>query len=282
MIKQFKRDTKQNSNKLHLDQYFTPLDLAEYCVNKTKEVVNNKNIRFLEPSAGNGSFLKFLPSDTESYDIEPKHESIIKQDFLTLEREYDKNLCVIGNPPFGSRLNLARAFCEKSFEIAEYVSFILPISQLNNTQTIYKYDLIHSEDLGERKYSDRKIHCCLNIYKKPSNGKLNKLERFKNSEAIEIREVVINKNPKRNRELGDFKYDFAICAWGNSIGKECLDGDFAKTFYIKIKDVNNFKYYKDLILNAKWEEIYPMTSTPNLLQWQVYKYLKDNPPQLML
>ena len=52
MIKQFKRDLKQNSNKLHLDKYYTSDELAQYCVNKTKEIINNPNIKFLEPSAG--------------------------------------------------------------------------------------------------------------------------------------------------------------------------------------------------------------------------------------
>jgi hypothetical protein len=51
---------------------------------------------------------------------------------------------------------------------------------------------------------------------------------------------------------------------------------YAKTFYIKINDKPNFDYYKDLILNAKWCELYKMTGTPNLLQWQVYKYVSEN------
>ena len=272
---QFKRDTKQNSNKLHLDKYFTSDELAKYCVDKTKDIIG-KDIKFLEPSAGNGVFLKYLPKETIAYDIEPECENIIQADFLELESPYDENLCIIGNPPYGSRLNLALAFCNKSFELAEYVSFILPISQLNNNQSIYKYDLIYSEDLGKREYSDRKVHCCLNIYKKPIGKRYNEKINYKNSEIIEIREVIINGNPKRNRELGDFEYDLAICAWGASIGKECSVGDFAKTFYIKIKDFENIEYYKNLIINAKWQELYPMTATPNLLQWQVCKYLEDN------
>lgn len=51
-MKQFKRDLKQNSNKLHLDKYYTSDVLAQYCVNKTKEIINNPNVKFLEPSAG--------------------------------------------------------------------------------------------------------------------------------------------------------------------------------------------------------------------------------------
>ena len=66
-------------------------------------------------------------------------------------------------------------------------------------------------------------------------------------------------------------YKFSV-----TVGAECKEGDYAKTFYIKIKDVDNFEYYKNLIINADWKSIYPMTSTPNLSQWQVYKYVDEN------
>ena len=278
-IKQFKRDEKQKSNKLHLDKYYTPEELVNHCIAKTYEITGRENItEVIEPSAGNGSFSSKI-DNCIAYDIEPEAEGIIKQDYLQLDMEYKKGRLVIGNPPYGSGLNLARSFCKKSFKIAEYVSFILPISQLNNTQTIYEFDLIHSEDLGKQVYSNMNVHCCLNIYKRPINGKLNKVQRFRGSEVIEIREireVIVNNNPKRNRELGNFEYDFAICAWGKNIGIECKDGDYARTFFVKIKDIDNFEYYKGLILNANWKEIYPMTSVPSLSQWQVYKYVLEN------
>lgn len=268
-MQQFKRDTKQNSKKLHLDQYYTSDELAQYCIDKVFEVISDIG-EIVEPSAGTGSFSNKL--NCVAYDIEPMSENIIKQDFLTLELDYKPKRLIIGNPPYGSRLNLAKAFCDKSFEIADYVAFILPISQFKNTQSIYKFDLIYSEDLGAQDYSGVKVHCCFNIYNRPQNG-LNK-PKHKSKEIIEIREVIINDNPKRNRELGNFQYDFAICAWG-TIGKECQDGDYVKTFFIKIKDENK-EYYKNLILNANWKKIYPMTNTPNLLQWQVYKYVDEN------
>ena len=284
-IIQFKRDKKQNSNKLHLDQYFTSSEVAKHCIEKTFEVIGKENItQIIEPSAGNGVFveemLKINPYyNILSYDIEPKKEGIEKLDFLNIELDYKDDRLVIGNPPYGSRLNLAKSFCNKSFEIAKYVSFILPISQLNNNQSIYKYDLIYSEDLGEQLYSGRLIHCCLNIYKKPEGKRYNKKINYKNTDIIEIREIretVKNDSFKENKKLGDFKYDIAICAWG-SIGKELKDGqNYAKTFYIKIKDDNNYEYYKNLILQADWKNLYPMTNTPNLLQWQVYKYVLEH------
>ena len=78
-----------------------------------------------------------------------------------------------------------------------------------------------------------------------------------------------------------FKYDMKILAWGIATNKRdigCLldeSENYAKTFYIKIKDLEKYDKIYNLIKNAKWQEVYPMTATPNLLQWQVYKYLKE-------
>ena len=48
-------------SKIELDKYYTPDDLAKYCVEKTKEIIGEENItEYLEPSAGSGVFLKYL------------------------------------------------------------------------------------------------------------------------------------------------------------------------------------------------------------------------------
>lgn len=276
MKKQFKRDTTKNSNKLHLDQYYTPDDVAQHCIDTSFSIIGKDNIScVIQPSAGTGVFSSKI-HNCIAYDIEPKADSIAQADFLSLIIPYTQGTLVIGNPPFGSRGNLMQKFCKHSFTFADYVAFILPVNQMNNTTSIYEFDLIHSEDLGVKEYSDRKVHCCFNIYKRPKNG-LNNKPDYK-TEVREVREVIKNQNPKRNRELGDFQYDIAICAWG-AIGKECKEGQYAKTFYIKIKDVLHFDYYKNLILGADWCSIYKMTGTPNLLQWQLYKYVKENEPK---
>ena len=170
--------------KIHNDKYYTPPNLANYIVNKTKEIIGEHNItEYLEPSAGNGVFLNYLPTNTLAYDIEPEDDRIVKQDYLSLDLEYKKGRLVIGNPPFGEKNTLSVKFYNKSVEISDYIAFILPISQYNNNQQMYKFDLIYSENLGKKNYSDREIHCCFNIYKRNTNG-LNtkpnyKLEDFK-------------------------------------------------------------------------------------------------------
>jgi len=182
---------------------------------------------------------------------------------------------VIGNPPFGFMTKLIIQFYKKSIKLGDYISFIMPISFKDNLKQVYEFDLIYSEDLGERQYSDRNIHCCFNIYKRPQNGlNLNKTIRIKLKD-IEIKEVRMG-----NKVCTEF--DYAICSWG-SVGKEITKPNskqYAKEFYIKI---HNDKYKSQIIKLLKevdWAKEYSMTATPNLLQWQVYKYIKEQIPEI--
>ena len=52
---------------------------------------------------------------------------------------------------------------------------------------MFEFDLIYSEDLGECTYSDRILHCCFNIYKRPVNG-LNKQIRTKLKDVKIVRQ----------------------------------------------------------------------------------------------
>jgi hypothetical protein len=257
--------------KIELDKYYTPIDIAKYCIDKTHEVIGTDNItEYLEPSAGNGSF-SLLLQNCIAYDIEPEHESIIKHDFLTLDIEYKGGRCIIGNPPFGRCMNLAVQFCDKSFLIADYISFILPISQYNNTSRIYKFDLIHSEILPPTCYSGINVATCLNIYKRPDNNIFNKKIRYSN-EHISIYET---RRGRKSRNIPE-QYDIILCGWGD-IGKEVITrGTYAKELFIKI----NNKERKDVILtllkNTDWSKLYPMTTTPNLLHWHIYKHIAES------
>ena len=113
------------SNKIDLDKYYTPLDKAKYCIEKVYQIIGENNIsEVIEPSAGNGSFSLQIPTTCWAYDIEPEHESIIRQDFLTLDVDYLYGRLIIGNPPFGSRMNLAQKFFKKSIGHEIHLSYL--------------------------------------------------------------------------------------------------------------------------------------------------------------
>lgn len=138
------------------DQFYTPPAVAKYCFEKFKEVVpiNVDEYIFIEPSAGDGSFLGCLPPDmTLAVDIEPRHASVIKEDYLKWTPSIGDKIIVFGNPPFGLRGHIALQFINHSYAFADYVCFILP--QLFESdgkgsprKRVQGYHLIHSEKLS--------------------------------------------------------------------------------------------------------------------------------------
>ena len=260
-------------SKLKNDKYYTSSGLAEYVVLKTQNIIGDNNItEYLEPSAGSGVFLDYISKPYLAYDIEPDDKRIEQQDYLKLNLDYKQGRCVIGNPPYGEKNLLSVSFYKKSVQLADYISFILPISQLNNNQQMYDFDLIYSENLGKRIFSDREVHCCFNIYSRPIDGIKKSPEKYKLND-ITLKEC----RKSRNQHIpNDFKYDVGMCSWGY-IGKEVeYEGQYNQELYIRINNLNFKDQILKLIKNADWSALYPMTTTPRLKQWQVLKYLKDN------
>ena len=114
------------------DQFYTPIETAGACYETFCRVLtqlgeDETTFSYIEPSAGNGSFLSVLPPNrTIGLDIEPRQNDIQQQDYLDWKPLHDKRYVVFGNPPFGLRGNLALRFINHSTEFAEYVCFILP------------------------------------------------------------------------------------------------------------------------------------------------------------
>ena len=267
------------SNKIKNDKYYTSPELAEYVVNKTKEIIGEENItEYIEPSAGAGVFLDYLDKEKVpyfAYDIEPEDDRIIKRDWLTVDLEYKKGRCIIGNPPFGKGNYTSVKFYKKSIEICDYITFIQPISQLNNNMYMYEFDLVHSEDLGKKQYTDRNIHCCCNIYKRNKNG-INKKPNYDLQDVI-LKGVARGKS--RNDKIPK-DYSFSISGYGN-IGTICdYEYQYCQQIYFVIKNKKYEKQIRNIIENADWKSMYNMVSTPKIKHWMIYKYLKEQIPEL--
>ena len=81
----------------------------------------------IEPSAGCGNILHKIPSHSKiGIDIQPEHESIIKQDFFTYYPNVEGKILVIGNPPFGKSSSLAVKFFNHASQWASAIAFIIP------------------------------------------------------------------------------------------------------------------------------------------------------------
>ena len=267
----------KNIAKILNDKYYTPPELAEYCVKKTEEIIGKENItEYIEPSAGSGVFLDYLDKPYLAYDIEPEDIRIQKQDYLTLNLNYKQGRCIIGNPPFGDRNALAVKFYKKAISECDYISFILPVSQYNNNQKMFEFDLIYSEDLGFKNYSGINLNCAFNIYKRNENGIRNKPINYtlNDVKVIEYRRGSKDELPK--------SYDFAMCTWGDgSCGKEIdYSGQYAQEHYIIVKN----PIYKNRIIElceiTDWRHLYPSVSSAKLQTWKIYKYIKEQIPEI--
>jgi hypothetical protein len=259
-------------SKIDLDKYYTNPKIAKLCIDKTIKIIGKENITsIIEPSAGNGSFSSQI--NCQAYDIQPEADGIIKADYLELDIEYQKGRLVIGNPPFGSRMNLAQKFFKKSIQIADWIAFILPISQYNNSGSMFEFDLICSHDLGITSFSDRNLHCCFNIYKRPENG----LNKKTNAKLADIK--IIRQDAK---DYDNLSYDLRMCYWGNgSAGKILQDVEKYSGEYKII--VNNLEL-KDKIIevlsNINWKKELDFIAMLRIKQYHIIDILKKYIPEI--
>ena len=117
---------------VEFDQWFTREEDAKALVaDLLNELPELRGRRFLEPSAGAGSFMRALEvqgQEVEGYDLQPSASGIIKADFLADPVDCSGKV-VIGNPPYGVRHALSIAFVRRAFELgAAHVAFLLPLS----------------------------------------------------------------------------------------------------------------------------------------------------------
>jgi predicted RNA methylase len=119
-----------------IDKFYTKESVVDTCVDLVKQylTISFEDDLIVEPSAGNGSFIKgikTLAKNRAFYDIEPAHDEIVKQDYLELilqTKVAAGKIHVIGNPPFGRQSSTAIKFIKRSCQFCDSVSFILPRS----------------------------------------------------------------------------------------------------------------------------------------------------------
>jgi len=257
-------------SKIKYDKYYTEDNIAEYCVKKTFEVLGNKWLRIIEPAAGGGAYLKYLPETTLAYDIKPEAPGIVEQDYLKLVLPYMERSLVITNPPFGRANKLSIQFIKKSLEHSDYISLIQPISQLNNDNSVSGVDLVYSEDLGTLPYSGRPVHCCLNIYVANPDHK-RELATFPG--LIECRHIFRTGKYKHSEKILNTKWDFRVGAWGNI---KLLEDDETCTNEVVFRCTDEVKpwLYKKL-KECNYNDLISCVTTPNLPSWRLRNYLRD-------
>jgi len=158
------------------DQFYTNESVAAVCVARVMELLpETRACLWIEPSAGNGAFLRALPASMDSIglDIDPQAKGIIVHDYLTWNPPVGKDIVVFGNPPFGRQSSLAKAFISNSCEFATIVAFILPKSFTK--PSMYRvfprsFHLRDSMELGKNSFvlngSPYDVPCVFQIWQK--------------------------------------------------------------------------------------------------------------------
>lgn len=218
-----------DTRKQGLDKFYTIPSYAKRCIDIVFDKYPNWDL-VIEPSAGNGSFLKQIPFDNKiGLDISPEDDEIQKQDFFEYKQPNIGKILVIGNPPFGKVSSLAIKFFNHAASFASVIAFIIPrtfrkISVHNKLNS--NFHLIYDEDVPTKpcQFSPKMmVKCCFQIWEKKEN----------------TRDVIILPSSHPDWEFLGFGpkdskgqptppegADFAIRAYGGKIGfimNDCLE-----------------------------------------------------------
>ena len=237
---------KTGLNRNTLDKYYTKQSVAEECINKIKEyILINKTDLIIEPSAGNGSFIKYIKTLSDNhkfFDLEPDNNEITKQDFL--KYNYDdilktfNNIHIIGNPPFGRQSSLAIKFIKICCHFANSISFILPKSFKKDSMRRYfsnYFYLIYENDLPQNSFLvndiEKDVPCVFQIWeKRTEKRKEQKKLKPKNFEFVKKED-----NPDISfRRVG---------VYAGTISKEISNKSIQSHYFIKLinnKSIDNF------------------------------------------
>jgi len=165
------------------DQYYTKASVAKDCVDSIiAKFPTASQYQWIEPSAGNGSFLKALPAGIQAIgiDLEPKMDGLLKGDFLSWEPTSEIKRIFFGNPPFGKQGSLAKSFIQHSAKYAEVIAFILPKSFVKPSMSRafpIKFHCIMEKELPKDSFEVNKlaydVPCVFQIWEKQSEDRVN-------------------------------------------------------------------------------------------------------------
>jgi hypothetical protein len=163
------------------DQYYTKISVAKDCIESIlAKCPESSSYQWIEPSAGNGSFLKTLPNSIRSIgiDLDPKMEGILKGDFLIWEPSSQGKRVFFGNPPFGKQGSLAKQFIQHAANYANIIAFILPKSFVKPSMSRAfpsKFHCILEKELAKDSFEVNKVAydvpCVFQIWQKKSEDR---------------------------------------------------------------------------------------------------------------
>ena len=207
----------------NLDQFYTKPETARKCWSAALPVFKrlHGDAFYIEPSAGDGVFYDLLPKSRRiGFDLEPRHNEVIKCDFLKTTYKQD-NAVIIGNPPFGKRGKLAVAFMNKAFAMADTVALIVPVifkKYFIHKQITERARLIRTVPLNHCAFTTPKGDCFINtefqIWTTRKSGHKDKRLRTPPPTSHPHFALYQYNNTKGALKMFDHPFDFAVPCQG--------------------------------------------------------------------
>lgn len=262
------------------NKYYTEKSLATEFVGTIKRIlaqagINLENMNVIESSAGNGSFIDVFKQanigSIEAYDLVPERVDIQAQDFLKLQKPFDKNNIVISNPPFAQDTIID--FIKHSFTMAPAVAFILPMTWAGSYQSQRDVPndkkLIYNERMGIKSFrmGDKTagVKICAQIWVNKNDT------RFANFEDLRLPQdkpsthndfdTLVIRDEESYKEAKGYKFDFAVF----SRGRENYKNQFVA--YDELRESGKGRY---VLIKAYSEDAL------NILKSLDYEYLAKN------
>lgn len=121
-----------------LEQYYTDERFVRLMMAFIAKHFASEEHLCVEPSAGSGAIARFLPRDSILIDVDEEYDRITKANFLVTRINTTRKIAVIGNPPFGSAVDLFN-HAAISGENVEKIAMILPLT-FRRESTVRKLD----------------------------------------------------------------------------------------------------------------------------------------------
>lgn len=268
-----------------LDKFYTHPDVAKKFVEKINDYFPLEQYDLiLEPSAGSGNILKYLPKNSIGLDLKPEGEGIIEQDFFEYTSPFHPlynriKIACIGNPPFGSGyMNpLAKGFFNHAATFSDLIAFIVPAKWSTSWKVQFQLDksfgLYYSEILPKNSFlldgEEYNVPCCMQIW---SRSNLNGFENLRITKRPPTRhedfEMFLTcdnvpKLPKVREQLRNKEYwDFALKYWGKIGVCEIKDVPVNTTTHYLFKP--NKTYVRAIFENIDWSKYVTNMGAPNV------------------
>ena len=273
------------SNSKDLDKFYTHPDVAK----KFVSIINqnfplDKFDLVIEPSAGNGNILQYLPEGSIGLDIQPEGDGIIKQDFFEYDPGYHPllnniKIASIGNPPFGSGyMNpLAKAFFNHAATFSDLIAFIVPAKwqtswkvqfQLNKEFNLYFTEILpkHSFVLDGQPYN---VSCCMQIWSRVTRKDLIDY-RIRNRPPTKHDDFDmfltcdnVPKLPEVREQIKNQEYwEFALKYWGQI--RVCNFNEVSSSITTHYLFKSQKPYVRDIFEQIDWSRYVSNMGAPNV------------------